>query len=402
MKRVVITGCGTINPLGRDVEETWKSMVEGKDGISELDIPNIERLSVKRGGQVKTKSILGNLPRNYDKNVDRVTLLSLIASAEAVNSSGINFDQPLNELSAVILGTAGGGLTTQDENFRKVYEQKKNRVHPLTVPRLMHSASASKISIENNINGPTFTVSTACASSNHAIGQAFAMIRSGQIITAITGGADSMLCFGGLKAWEGLRIMSTDKCRPFCATRDGMIQSEGATIFVLEELEHALRRNANIYAEITGFSMNSDAFDIMNPSPNGLVRAMKLALTDAKLDPECIGYINAHGTGTYVNDKVESLAINKVFQIERSKPFVSSTKSMHGHLIGGSGALELLSCILAIKKGILAPTINFEKEDPLCDINLIKNNSVEAKVTNVMSNSFAFGGLNAVLILRSF
>ena len=402
MKRVVITGCGTINPLGRDVEETWKSMVEGKDGISELDIPNIERLSVKRGGQVKTKSILGNLPRNYDKNVDRVTLLSLIASAEAVNSSGINFDQPLNELSAVILGTAGGGLTTQDENFRKVYEQKKNRVHPLTVPKLMHSASASKISIENNINGPTFTVSTACASSNHAIGQAFAMIRSGQIITAITGGADSMLCFGGLKAWEGLRIMSTDKCRPFCATRDGMIQSEGATIFVLEELEHALRRNANIYAEITGFSMNSDAFDIMNPSPNGLVRAMKLALTDAKLDPECIGYINAHGTGTYVNDKVESLAINKVFKTERSKQFVSSTKSMHGHLIGGSGAVELLSCILAIKKGILAPTINFEKEDPLCDINLIKNNSVEAKVTNVMSNSFAFGGLNAVLILRSF
>ena len=402
MKRVVITGCGTINPLGRDVEETWKSMVEGKDGISELDIPNIERLSVKIGGQVKTKSILGNLPRNFDTNVDRATLLSLIASAEAVNSSGINFDQPLNELSAVILGTAGGGLTTQDENFRKVYEQKKNRVHPLTVPKLMHSASASKISIENNINGPTFTVSTACASSNHAIGQAFAMIRSGQIITAITGGADSMLCFGGLKAWEGLRIMSTDKCRPFCATRDGMIQSEGATIFVLEELEHALRRNANIYAEITGFSMNSDAFDIMNPSPNGLVRAMKLALTDAKLDPECIGYINAHGTGTYVNDKVESLAINKVFKTERSKQFVSSTKSMHGHLIGGSGALELLSCILAIKKGILAPTINFEKEDPLCDINLIKNNSVEAKVTNVMSNSFAFGGLNAVLILRSF
>ena len=211
-----------------------------------------------------------------------------------------------------------------------------------------------------------------------------------------------MLCFGGLKAWEGLRIMTTGKCRPFCATRDGMIQSEGATVFILEELDHALSRNADIYAELVGYSMNSDAFDIMNPSPNGLERAMELALTDAKLDPECIGYINAHGTGTYVNDKIESLAINKIFKGKCSKPFVSSTKSMHGHLIGGSGAIELLSCILALKKGILAPTINFEKEDPLCAINLVKNNSVEAKVTNVMSNSFAFGGLNAVLVVRSF
>ena len=402
MKRVVITGCGTINPLGRNVEETWKSLAEGKDGISKLDIPNIERLSIKNGGQIKIKSILESLPKHFDTNADRVTLLSLIASTEAVNSSGINFEQPLNELSAVILGTAGGGLTTQDENFKKVYEQKRNRVHPLTVPRLMHSASASAISIENNITGPTFTVSTACASSNHAIGQAFALIRSGQIVTAVAGGADSMLCFGGLKAWAGLRIMANDKCRPFCATRDGMIQSEGATVFILEELDHALSRNADIYAELVGYSMNSDAFDTMNPSPKGLERAMELALNDAKLDPECIGYINAHGTGTYVNDKIESLAINKIFKGKRFKPFVSSTKSMHGHLIGGSGAIELLSCILALKKGILAPTINFEKEDPLCAINLVKNNSVEAKVTNVMSNSFAFGGLNAVLVLTSF
>ena len=402
MKRVVITGCGTINPLGRNVEETWTSLAEGKDGISKLDIPNIERLSIKNGGQVKIESILESLPKNFNTNVDRGTLLSLIASIEAVNSSGIDFAKPLNESSAVILGTAGGGLTTQDENFKKVYEEKRNRVHPLTVPRLMHSASASAISIENNITGPTFTVSTACASSNHAIGQAFALIRSGQIVTAVTGGADSMLCFGGLKAWEGLRIMTTDKCRPFCATRDGMIQSEGATVFILEELDHALSRNANIYAELVGYSMNSDAFDTMNPSPKGLLRAMELALNDAKLDPECIGYINAHGTGTYVNDKIESLAINKIFNGKCLKPFVSSTKSMHGHLIGGSGAIELLSCILALKKGILAPTINFEKEDPLCAINLVKNNSVEAKVTNVMSNSFAFGGLNAVLVLRSF
>ncbi len=402
MRRVVITGCGTLNPLGNNVAETWDAMSNGKDGIRKLDIPYKERLSVKIGGQVNCCPVICDLVDEYHSMLDRSTVLAIAASDEAVRSSGINFNKALEKSSAIILGTAGGGLITQDENFRKVYEEKRNRVHPFTVPKLMHNAAASQISIRNNIIGPTFTVSTACASSNHAIGQAVSMIRSGQVKSAIAGGYDSMLCLGGIKAWEGLRIMSSDKCRPFCATRDGMVQGEGATIFVLEEMQQALTRDANIYAEISGFSMSSDASDIMNPSPEGLSRAIKLAIDDAGFSPADVDYINAHGTGTTTNDRVESFAINKIFGKENKNLFVSSTKSMHGHLIGGSGAIELLSCILAIKKGILAPTINFNEDDPFCNLNLVKNNSIEKQVHKVISNSFAFGGLNAVLALKSF
>ncbi len=402
MNRVVITGCGTINPLGRNVSETLESLAEGKDGIGKLDIPNLERLSVKIGGQIRSQPMACDMPNKLNSKADRATFLSLVASNQAIRSSGICFEGALTESSAIILGTAGGGLITQDENFRKIYEERRNRVHPLTIPRLMHNASVSQISIENNIIGPAYTISTACASSSHAIGQAFSMIRSGQILAAITGGSDSMLCLGGLKAWEGLRIMSNDKCSPFCETRDGLVQGEGATIFILEQLEHALKRKAEIYAEIVGFSMNSDALGIMNPSDKGLVRAMKLALDDAGFNPEDVDYINAHGTGTTINDRVESSAINSLFGKQNAKNFVSSTKSMHGHLIGGSGAVELLSCILALKNGILPPTINFTKPDPLCKLNLITNEAIETKANRAISNSFAFGGLNAVLALQSF
>ena len=403
MRRVVITGCGSINALGSNLEETWESLAEGKDGIRELDIRDKERLSSRIGGQVDLSKIENdNLnPKNYS-HLDKSTLFAILASRQAIQSSGIDFQKYEYASSAIVLGTAGGGLITQDENFRKVYQERKNRVHPLTIPKLMHNASASHISIENNISGPVFTISTACSSSNHAIGQAFSMIRSGQVLAAISGGFDSMLCFGGLKAWESLRIMSQEKCRPFCATRDGMIQGEGATIFILEDLQHALRRGAKIYAEIAGFSMSSDASDLMSPSFDGLVRAMKLAMDDAKFNLEDIDYINAHGTGTTLNDKTESSAIKSLFGKKNSKYFVSSTKSMHGHLMGGSGAIELLACILALNKGVLAPTINFVKPDPFCDINIVKNSAVENNAERVISNSFAFGGLNAVIALKRF
>lgn len=403
MRRVVITGCGTINPLGKNVLETWDSFAVGKDGITELDMPDLGRLASRVGGQVRSSSSpYQGENSKVPLNVDRVTSFVSSAASEAINCSGINFDSSTRESSAVILGTAGGGLNTQDESYRRIYQEKKNRVHPLTVPKLMHSAPASQISIEHNISGPVLTFSTACASSNHAIGQAYSMIKSGQILAAISGGAESMLCFGGLKAWEGLRLTAREKCRPFCATRDGMIQGEGATVFVLEELEHAIKRRAEIYAEICGYSMTSDASEFMNPSVEGVFRAMKLALNDAMFNPEDVGYINAHGTGTAINDKIESVAINKLFGLGKNSSYVSSTKSMHGHLIGGSGALELLSCILALKKGILAPTINHIRHDPLCDINLVTNHAIQFKVSKVLSNSFAFGGLNAVLALKSF
>ena len=403
MRRVVITGCGTINALGDNVLETWEAMQKGKCGIKQLDIFDVDKLSSAVGAQIKiSDNILEKVLEKKPDKFDRTTLLALIASKEAIKCSGINFTETLGKSSGVIMGTAGGGLGTQDSNFRKVYSENKNRIHPLTVPKLMHNAATSQISIDYDIFGPSFTISTACASSSHAIGQAFQMIRSGSMLSMIAGGSESMLCYGGLKAWEGLRITAKEKCRPFCATRDGMIQGEGATVYVLEELEHALKRGAEIYAEIVGFSMTSDSSDFLNPSVDGLIRAMSLALSDANLSPIDINYINTHGTGTTVNDRIESLAILKLFGKENNTYLASSTKSMHGHLIGASGALELLPCILALRKGILAPTVNYEMYDAKCNINLVTNEATDLNVLNTISNSFAFGGLNAVLVLKRF
>jgi nodulation protein E len=316
--------------------------------------------------------------------------------------SGLEITEELAERAGVVLGTSGGGLQTQDENYRLVYQAGKNRVHPFVVPRLMNNAAASHVSMVMNLQGPTYTVATACASSNHAMGQAMSLIRSGQAQVVLTGGSESMLCFGGIKAWEGLRVMSTDGCRPFSLNRNGMVQGEGAAVFVFEELEHARARGAEILAEVVGFAMTSDASDIVTPNKMGAVRAMKGALRDARLNPEDIGYINAHGTGTTANDKTECAAVREVFGFHADRLSISSTKSMHGHLIGGTGAVELIACLVALRDGVIAPTINYDEPDPECDLDVVPNTARDRAVDAVMSNAFAFGGLNAVLALRRF
>jgi len=300
-----------------------------------------------------------------------------------------------------VLGTAGGGLQTQDENYRSVYEAGKNRVHPFVVPRLMNNAAASHVSMAHGLQGPTWSVATACASSNHAMGQAFQLIRSGAAPVMITGGSESMLCFGGIKAWEGLRVMARDACRPFSANRKGMVQGEGAAVFVFEEYEHARARGADILAEVTGFAMTSDATDIVMPSKQGAARAIRGALADARIDGEAVGYINAHGTGTAANDKTECAAVSDVFGAHADKLMISSTKSMHGHLIGGTGAVELLACIMAVKDGVIAPTIGYEEPDPECALDVVPNEAREQEVGVALSNAFAFGGLNAVLAIAA-
>ena len=264
----------------------------------------------------------------------------------------------------------------------------------------MNNAAASHVSMTHNLKGPSFTVATACASSNHAMGQAFHLIRSGMCTVMLTGGSESMLCFGGVKAWEGLRVMSKDACRPFSANRNGMVQGEGAGVFVFEEMEHAKKRGATILAEVIGFAMTSDAADIVMPSQQGAARAIRGAMQDAKVNPEQIGYINAHGTGTAANDKTECAAVADALGHHADAVMISSTKSMHGHLIGGTGAVELLACILALRDGIIAPTIGYEEPDPECALDVVPNVAREAKVDVVLSNAFAFGGLNAVLALR--
>ena len=401
MKRVVLTGGGTINAVGGSESETLQATREWESGIWPLKMRDLDRLSVNIGGQIKDFDPEAHFDRQKLALYDRVTQLVLLASREAMAQSGLEITEELSETTGVVLGTAAGGMNTWDDNFRSVYEEGKNRVHPFVVPKLMTNAAASHLSMAHNIKGPSLTVSTACASSNHAIGLAFHMVRSGMAQVMLAGGGDAMLTFGGIKAWEGLRVMSKTACRPFSANRSGMVQGEGAGVFVLETYEGAKARGAEILAELIGFSMTSDAGDIVMPNQQGAVRAIRGALRDACLDPQDIGYINAHGTGTAANDKTECAAVTEAFGAHAPALMMSSTKSMHGHLIGGTGAVELLACLMALRDGVIAPTIGYEQPDPNCALDVVPNVARQAKVTATLSNAFAFGGMNAVLALKA-
>ena len=401
MKRVVITGAGTINPLGQSVNATLQGMQEGRCGIGDLDLKDVDRLAIKIGGQIHDFEPETVFNRQQLSLYDRFTQFTLISAKEALTQAGLVFAGELSAKAGVVLGTAGGGVSTWDDNYRAVYEEGKNRVHPFVVPKLMNNAAASHISMEYNLKGPSFTVSTACASSNHAMAQAYEIVRLGISPAMVTGGSESMLCFGGVKAWEGLRVMSRDACRPFSANRNGMVQGEGAAVFVFEEFEHACARGAEILAEVIGHAMSSDASDIVMPSKRGAARAISGALKAARLNPEDVGYINAHGTGTTANDKTECAAVADAFGQHADQVMISSSKSMHGHLIGGTGAVELLACIMAVRDGIIAPTIGYEEPDPECALDVVPNEAREVKVDVALSNAFAFGGLNAVLALKA-
>lgn len=393
MRRVAITGAGTVNALAQDVAGTFDAFRAGRGGIGRLELRDLDRLTVQIGGQVRgwDEGVFGRDLTLYD----RFTQFTLVAARQAVAQAGVDFGDGLR--AGVIMGTAAGGLGTIDDNYRAVYGEGKNRVHPLTVPRLMASAAASHVSMAYGLKGPVFSVASACASSNHAMGLAFQMIRAGMADAMLTGGAEAMLYFGGLKAWEGLRVMSPDSCRPFCATRNGMVMGEGAGVFVFEDMARAQARGADILAEVAGFGMTSDASDIVLPSAEGAARAVRLALADAGLNAGDVGYINAHGTGTAANDRTEAGVIADV--LGTSVP-VSSTKAMHGHLIGGTGAVELLACILALREGVIAPTIGHRQADAACAIDLVTHEARQVAVSACLSNAFAFGGLNAVIALK--
>lgn len=395
MRRVVITGAGTVNPLGQTVAATNQALRAGSSAIGPLDIADLDRLSVKIGAQVTDWEAETHFDRSQLGLLDRHVQFALVAARQARAQAAC---PAAADQTAVIMGNAGGGLTTSDAAFRAVYAEGKARVHPFTVPRLMGSAAASHISMEMGLTGPTFSVSSACASSNHAIGLAFQMVRSGMVEAAFAGGSEAMLSFGGLKAWEGLRVMSPEACRPFSAGRNGMVQGEGAAVFVLEPRDAALARGAPILAEIIGFSMTSDASDIVLPNPEGAARAMSGALADAGILPAEVDHINAHGTGTTANDRSESEAIARVFGDRRLA--ITATKSLHGHLIGAAGAVELLAVLLALQEGVIAPTAGYLAADPDCPVDLVTGQARLADVRVALSNAFAFGGLNSVLALR--
>jgi len=400
MRRVAITGMGAICALGRNVSEFSASLCRGRSGIGPITSADCSQLRFQNGAEVPDYSHKPYFEDRRADFIDRFAQFAVIAAREAVACAGVEWTPALCETAAIITGSCVGGQSTEDIGFHEIYKLGHNRVHPLTIPKTMANAGASHISIEFGITGPSFTISTACSSAAHAIGQAFWMVRTGMTDLAVTGGSEAPFSFGILKAWEAMRVVSPETCRPFSKDRRGMILGEGAAMFVLEPLEAARARGARIHAELVGFGMSADACHITQPSAEGAARAMRAALRDARLDPPQIGYINAHGTATPANDVTETAAIRSVFGPHADRLPVSSTKSMHGHALGAAAALECLAAILALRDGILPPTANFTEPDPACDLDVIPNHARRAEVEYALSNSFAFGGLNAVLALR--
>jgi nodulation protein E len=398
--RVAVTGLGVISALGCGTGQFWQSLQVGRSGIAPLQAVDPALLRFSNAAEVRDFAPSEHFDEKEISLLDRFAQFGVVAARQAIAQSAIDWTADLRESTAIITGSCVGGQTTEDEGFVNLYRNNIPRVNPFTIPRTMENAAASRISLETGVVGPTYTISTACSSSNHAIGQAFWMVRSGAASMAITGGSEAIFSLGFLKAWEAMRVVSPDTCRPFSKDRRGLILGEGAAMLVLEPLDRARARGAPILGEIVGFGMSSDAFHITQPSPDGAARAMRAALTDAGIAPQQIGYINAHGTATIANDAAETTAIRKVFGAHADRLAVSSTKSMHGHTLGAAGAIEAAATLLALQHGILPPTANFTEPDPACDLDVIPNTARPAAVEFALSNSFAFGGLNAVLAFR--
>jgi nodulation protein E len=402
-RRVAITGLGIISPLGLNLQDTWDSLREGRSGIQALQDLDCARVGLKvgNGAQVRGFDATKHFEAGREAYQDRFAQFSVIAAREAIRHSGLELTPALRERGAIVCGSAVGGQSAIEIGFEDLYISGRGRVHPLTIPKTMANAGASQISMELGITGPTYTVSTACSSANHAIGQAFRLVSGGLADMAVTGGSEAPFTLGILKAWEAMRVIAPDTCRPFSKDRRGMILGEGGAMMILEDFDAAKARGAKIYAEICGMGMSSDAHHLTQPTVEGPSRAMREALREAGLALEEIGYINAHGTGTPGNDPVESKAIRAVFGAHADKLAVSSTKSMHGHALGAAGALEAVATVLALHHGILPPTANYNEPDPECDLDYIPNQPRAARVGAALSNSFAFGGLNAVVAFRA-
>ncbi len=394
---------GSISALGHDAGAQWRAMREGISGIGPMETIPTEQLNIKIAAEVRGYDPLKFFEQKRLGILDRVSQFALIAAREAVAQSGLSFrDDGLGERTACIVGTGVGGENTHNEQSRRFYAENNPRVHPLTIVRMMANAPTSQITMEYGVTGPSFAVVSACASANHAMSQAFEMIRSGKADFAITGGTEACITVTTVKAWEAVRVTADDTCRPFSKQRRGMVLGEGAGIFVLEELEHARKRGATILAEFIGYGMSADAGDIVMPSETGAARAISGALNDAKLNPSDVGYINAHGTATPANDPTETRALRRVFGAAADALTVSSTKSMHGHALGAAGAIELVAVVGALREGVIPPTANFIDPDPECDLDYVPNTAREKSVDAALSNSFAFGGLNSVIALKRF
>jgi nodulation protein E len=400
VNRVAVTGLGLVCALGNNVDECWKRLAAGESGIRPLSDPGSPPYKFRTGAQAWNFRALDHFTEKDLMMLERFAQLVVVSAREAIAQSGLKFSGPFAERCAVITGSSVGGQFSEEEGYKRLYREGVPRVGPLTIPRTMSNAGASRISLEFGIKGPAYTISTACSSSNHSLGQAFWMVRSGQTICAVAGGSEAVFAEGLLRAWEAMRVVSPDVCRPFSADRRGLTLGEGAGTLVLENWEHAQARGAGILGEIVGFGMSSDAHHLTQPCTEGPANAMRWALCDAKITPDRVGYINAHGTGTQANDATETQAIRTVFGPHADSLLVSSTKSMHGHTLGAAGAVEGIATVLALKHGLAPPTANFTAPDPACNLNVVPNEPCRASAEFALSNTFAFGGLNATVVFR--
>ena len=402
VSRVVVTGTGVISPIGHTADTYCAALKQAQSGIGAISIPYVEEITQKVAGQVRDFDPAKYLNDRQIAMMDRVSQFAVVAAREAIAQAGIEFSNGLSERTATIIGIGAGGEGTHDDQFRRIYKEGATRVHPLTIPKLMANAPASQISMDRGLRGPAFAVASACASATHAIGIAFHMVRSGAVSCAVTGGSEACLTVGTIRGWEAMRVMAPDTCRPFSKDRKGMVLGEGTAVIVLEALEAAQARGAIILGEIVGFGMSADAKELTSPDQNGMLRAIEGALADARLGPSDIQYVNAHGTGTTANDVAETKALRQAFGAHAEKLAVSSTKSMVGHALGASGALEFVAALMAVREGIVPPTIGYLGPDPACDLDYVPNEARSMPVDVALSNSFAFGGLNAVLAVRRF
>jgi len=399
MNRVVVTGVGVVSPIGSNHDAFWSALVEARSGIGPIEGIPTELFTTRIAAQVRDFDPSQHFDPKRLTLLDRFAQFAMVAARAAVADAQLELSEEMALQAAAIVGNAAGGQTTVDDGYYKVYGQKSPRLHPLTIPRLMSNAAVSQVSMDLGIKGPSFTVASACSSGTHAIGQAFQMVRSGQVPVALTGGTEACLTVGTIKCWEALRVLSADTCRPFSKTRSGLVLGEGAAMFVLETRERAMARGAPIYAELLGFGMSADADDITAINPDGAARAMRSALTDARINAEDVDYVNAHGTGTALNDKGETAALRIAFGASAERLAVSSSKGVLGHSLGAAGALEFAATALALHHQTIPPTANFEERNPDCDLDYVPNTARNAPIQNAMSSSFAFGGLNAVLVL---
>jgi beta-ketoacyl-acyl-carrier-protein synthase II len=381
-------------------------LVEGRSAIRRIQQFDPSPLSVQIAAEIPDYEPLDNFPAKRLDLLDRFSQFALLAAREAMQSSGIELRDEERPRFGVVLGTGMGGATTFDSGYFSLYAKQATRMHPFTIPKIMHNAATSQVCMEFGAQGPSLTTATACSSSGHAIGQAFHFIKFGMADLMLAGGSEAPITFGMIRGWESVRVLATGNgnpshaCRPFSADREGFVLGEGSAMLLLEELEHARQRGAKIFAEISGFGLSSDAGHITQLSIDGPARAVRMALAEAQVNPEEVDYINAHGTGTRLNDPAETQVIKEVFKDHARRLAISSTKSMHGHAMGATGAIEMAATVQAIDRGIIPPTANYTQPDPECDLDYVPNQAREKATRVALSNSFAFGGLNAVLLVR--